>query len=179
MTQICVTCGTQFPPSGETPRSCPICQDDRQFIGPQGQEWISLDDLRKTHRNVFFEKAGAFGGFTQSRSSELDRGRCSCKDRAANCRPLPMYSYFLSLIKLATNPRSCTALPAAAVSSCETVRGRLLWQAIAAGVAFEIPRISCDNWNRSRFEPLCANDIGCSTGAPAGHSRLPPNGKTD
>ena len=45
MTQICVTCGTQFPPSGETPRSCPICQDDRQFIGPQGQEWISLNDI--------------------------------------------------------------------------------------------------------------------------------------
>jgi hypothetical protein len=56
MTEICVTCGTQFPPSNENPRSCPICLDERQFIGPQGQEWISLDQLRKTHRNVFFEE---------------------------------------------------------------------------------------------------------------------------
>ena len=62
MTQICVTCGTQFPPSGETQRSCPICRDERQFIGPQGQEWISLDELRKTHRNVFFEEGWSLWG---------------------------------------------------------------------------------------------------------------------
>jgi hypothetical protein len=62
MTQICVTCGTQFPPSGETPRSCPICQDDRQFIGPNGQEWISLDELRITHHNVFFEEGWCLWG---------------------------------------------------------------------------------------------------------------------
>ena len=62
MTQICVTCGTQFPPSGETPRSCPICQDDRQFIGPNGQEWISLDELRKRHRNFFFEEGWCLWG---------------------------------------------------------------------------------------------------------------------
>ena len=62
MTQICVTCGTQFPPSGETPLNCPICQDDRQFIGAHGQEWISLDELRKTHRNVFFEEGWCLWG---------------------------------------------------------------------------------------------------------------------
>ena len=56
MTQICVTCGTQFPASSEPPRNCPICRDERQFIGPNGQEWISLEDLRKTHRNFFFEE---------------------------------------------------------------------------------------------------------------------------
>ena len=62
MTEICVTCGTQFPPSNEIPRSCPICRDERQFIGPQGQEWISLDQLRKTHRNVFFEEGWSLWG---------------------------------------------------------------------------------------------------------------------
>jgi hypothetical protein len=56
MTQICVTCGTQFPASSEPPRNCPICRDERQFIGPNGQEWISLEDLRKAHRNFFFEE---------------------------------------------------------------------------------------------------------------------------
>lgn len=56
MAQICVTCGTQFATSNEIPRGCPICRDDRQFIGPQGQEWITLDELRKTHRNFLFEE---------------------------------------------------------------------------------------------------------------------------
>src|SRR6201988_910512 len=56
MTIICATCGTQFAPSDETPRSCPICRDERQFIGPQGQQWTSLEELRKTHRNFFFEE---------------------------------------------------------------------------------------------------------------------------
>jgi hypothetical protein len=56
MNEICVTCGTQFPSSNEIPRSCPICRDERQFIGPQGQEWIRLDELQKTHRNFFFEE---------------------------------------------------------------------------------------------------------------------------
>jgi hypothetical protein len=56
MTQICVTCGTQFPASDEPPRNCPICQDERQFIGPHGQEWITLEELQKTHRNFFFEE---------------------------------------------------------------------------------------------------------------------------
>ena len=56
MTHICVTCGSQFPPSNEPPRECPICRDERQFIGHQGQEWISLEHLQKTHRNVFFQE---------------------------------------------------------------------------------------------------------------------------
>jgi hypothetical protein len=56
MTQICVTCGTQFQASKEPPRDCPICRDERQFIGPNGQEWITLEELRKTHRNFFFEE---------------------------------------------------------------------------------------------------------------------------
>lgn len=62
MAEICVTCGTQFPPSGGTPRSCPICQDDRQYIGEGGQQWISLDELRKTHRNFFFEEGWRLWG---------------------------------------------------------------------------------------------------------------------
>lgn len=56
MPQICVTCGTQFQVSNEPPRDCPICRDERQFIGPNGQEWTTLDELRKTHRNFFFEE---------------------------------------------------------------------------------------------------------------------------
>lgn len=51
---ICVTCGTQFPPAGEPPAGCPICEDDRQYIHHErGQQWTSLSDLMSRHRNRF------------------------------------------------------------------------------------------------------------------------------
>jgi glyoxylase-like metal-dependent hydrolase (beta-lactamase superfamily II) len=50
-TFICVTCGTQYPPSAEPPAACPICDDDRQYVGPNGQQWITLADLRASHTN--------------------------------------------------------------------------------------------------------------------------------
>jgi hypothetical protein len=62
MSYICVTCGTRYPISSEPPRSCPICQDERQYVGPLGQRWVSLDDLQKTHRNVFFEEGDKLWG---------------------------------------------------------------------------------------------------------------------
>src|SRR5215213_11709814 len=54
-TFVCMTCGTQYPPSESAPSSCPICEDDRQYIGHDGQRWITLSELRATHRNGFTE----------------------------------------------------------------------------------------------------------------------------
>ena len=48
---ICVTCGQQYPESEEPPRSCPICEDDRQYVNPRGQSWITLERLAREHRN--------------------------------------------------------------------------------------------------------------------------------
>ena len=48
---ICVTCGTQFPPSAESPASCPISEDDREYIGPDGQQWTTMPALRASRRN--------------------------------------------------------------------------------------------------------------------------------
>ena len=48
---ICVTCGTQYPPATEPPADCPICLDPRQYLGPRGQEWTTLEELRRTHEN--------------------------------------------------------------------------------------------------------------------------------
>ena len=59
---ICVTCGTQYPSANGVPPACPICKDERQYIGAQGQKWITLDDLRKTHRNVFFQEGERLWG---------------------------------------------------------------------------------------------------------------------
>jgi hypothetical protein len=48
---VCITCGTQFPLSQQTPSSCPICLDERQYVGFNGQEWTTLADLQQTHTN--------------------------------------------------------------------------------------------------------------------------------
>lgn len=50
---ICATCGTQFPPSLNPPAACPICDDERQYVGAAGQTWTTLSQLRRTHRNMF------------------------------------------------------------------------------------------------------------------------------
>ena len=52
---ICVTCGTQFQPSNVAPSTCPICDDDRQYIGHDGQRWTTMAELRSTHANGFTE----------------------------------------------------------------------------------------------------------------------------
>jgi len=62
MSHICVTCGTQYPTSNEPPRECPICKDERQYIGGRGQEWITLEALQKSHRNVFFREGEGLWG---------------------------------------------------------------------------------------------------------------------
>src|ERR1051326_2312122 len=44
---ICRTCGTQFPPSKHPPSLCPICSDERQYIGYQGQQWTTLAQMQQ------------------------------------------------------------------------------------------------------------------------------------
>src|SRR5438874_7167533 len=53
---ICVTCGTQFAPSAEPPRECPICLDPRQYVGRKGQEWTTTDEPARTHENRVEER---------------------------------------------------------------------------------------------------------------------------
>lgn len=48
---MCVTCGTQYPDSESPPATCPICVDERQYIGHDGQQWTSLAELQKDHHN--------------------------------------------------------------------------------------------------------------------------------
>jgi hypothetical protein len=50
---LCVACGTQYPASSEAPHACAICDDERQFVPPSGQEWTTLAALRAGHQNQF------------------------------------------------------------------------------------------------------------------------------
>lgn len=43
---ICTTCGTQFTASAQLPDTCPICEDERQYVNPAGQQWTTLEELQ-------------------------------------------------------------------------------------------------------------------------------------
>ena len=49
---ICKTCGTQFGATDQPPANCPICEDERQYIGLNGQQWTTLELLQQDHHNV-------------------------------------------------------------------------------------------------------------------------------
>ncbi len=53
---ICTNCGTQFADSKHPPDQCSICQDERQYVGWRGQQWTTLDELRKSHRNAIHQE---------------------------------------------------------------------------------------------------------------------------
>src|SRR5918999_109048 len=50
MKPICTTCGTQFDERDAPPERCPMCEDERQFVGWEGQRWTTLEQLRLGHR---------------------------------------------------------------------------------------------------------------------------------
>ncbi len=48
---ICTTCGVQYAESALPPDRCLICEDERQYVGWDGQRWTTLRELQLTHRN--------------------------------------------------------------------------------------------------------------------------------
>jgi hypothetical protein len=49
---ICVTCGVQYAETQTPPEHCLICEDERQYVGYGGQQWTTLEALRRDHHNV-------------------------------------------------------------------------------------------------------------------------------
>jgi DNA-directed RNA polymerase subunit RPC12/RpoP len=54
---ICVQCGTQFDEGAQSPTSCPICEDERQFVRYEGQAWTTLKRMAARHRNHLRDEA--------------------------------------------------------------------------------------------------------------------------
>lgn len=50
---MCVTCGVQYAPSAQPPDRCLICEDDRQYVGANGQRWTTLAEMRGHYHNRF------------------------------------------------------------------------------------------------------------------------------
>ncbi len=49
---ICATCGVQFAEIDGPPEHCPVCEDERQYVGWGGQMWTTLEALRADYHNV-------------------------------------------------------------------------------------------------------------------------------
>ena len=48
---ICMTCGVQHGELEAQPEHCPICEDERQYIGKDGQRWITISEMQKSYQN--------------------------------------------------------------------------------------------------------------------------------
>src|SRR6266581_340004 len=59
---VCIQCGTQFDATARPPSSCPICEDERQFVRHAGQEWTTLERLAANHCNRFDNEAAQLVG---------------------------------------------------------------------------------------------------------------------
>jgi glyoxylase-like metal-dependent hydrolase (beta-lactamase superfamily II) len=46
---------------GEPPDHCPICEDERQYVGLDGQQWTTLEELLEDHRCELRDDAGYLG----------------------------------------------------------------------------------------------------------------------
>jgi hypothetical protein len=54
---ICVTCGVQYPASAVPPARCPICDEERQYVGWSGQQWTTLAEMQAAgYRNELREE---------------------------------------------------------------------------------------------------------------------------
>ena len=64
---ICVQCGTQFDETAEPPPSCPICEDERQFVRHAGQEWTTLAGYRLIIKTGWKRKRRSYWALAQNR----------------------------------------------------------------------------------------------------------------
>ncbi|HXW44946.1 MAG TPA: MBL fold metallo-hydrolase, partial [Streptosporangiaceae bacterium] len=59
---ICETCGVQQRETPQPPEVCPICADERQYVGWGGQRWTTMAEIARDHAVVVREEEpGLFG----------------------------------------------------------------------------------------------------------------------
>ncbi|WP_266206175.1 MBL fold metallo-hydrolase [Pontibacter kalidii] len=44
---ICATCGARYASAKTNTDTCPVCQDERQYVGNNGQVWLSYNEVAK------------------------------------------------------------------------------------------------------------------------------------
>jgi len=61
MHPICETCGTQYAWSESPPASCPVCEDERQYVGWNGQAWTTHERMLAEYKLRIEDDAGLLG----------------------------------------------------------------------------------------------------------------------
>ena len=85
---LCVTCGAAFVPSAEPPSECPICLDERQYVGTQGQRWTTPAELRETHRTRVEEVEPGLTGVGVEPAFAIGQRALRVESRLWECVPL-------------------------------------------------------------------------------------------
>ena len=78
---ICVTCGVQY---GAPRDDCPVCEDARQYVPVDGQQWTTLEELRPSHTQRDPARGRADRRSAPSRSSRSASARCSSRTATRN-----------------------------------------------------------------------------------------------
>ncbi|GJM23373.1 MAG: hypothetical protein DHS20C15_32880 [Planctomycetota bacterium] len=55
---LCITCGTQYADRATPPEHCAICEDDRQYVGHDGQRWTTHAEVVENHTLRMEQHAG-------------------------------------------------------------------------------------------------------------------------
>lgn len=61
---ICLQCGCQYGESEQPPEGCFICQDERQYVNWNGQQWTTLEEMQQSgnyHNLIKEEGPGIYG----------------------------------------------------------------------------------------------------------------------
>ena len=100
MTFLCKTCGTQFPESDAPPRECPICEDERQYVPAEGQQWVAYDDVRSSHRAEIRDEQPQLTGIGMEPSFGISQRALLVESQGGNvlwdCLPLLSLAFLVA-----------------------------------------------------------------------------------
>jgi glyoxylase-like metal-dependent hydrolase (beta-lactamase superfamily II) len=55
---MCMQCGVQYAASDTPPKSCVVCEDERQYVRWAGQGWTTMEELAGDHKVVLKDEDG-------------------------------------------------------------------------------------------------------------------------
>ncbi|CAF0974949.1 unnamed protein product [Adineta ricciae] len=65
---VCTNCGIQYPLASIPPAHCLICEDERHYVGKNGQAWTTREELLGNYKNQFkLEENGLYSIWTEPR----------------------------------------------------------------------------------------------------------------
>ncbi|HLH47233.1 MAG TPA: hypothetical protein VKV25_08740 [Acidimicrobiales bacterium] len=81
---ICCTCAVQQADSEAPPDRCPICDDERQYVGWDGQRWTTAEDIAAEHRSVIREEEASLVGVGLEPAFGIDQRALLLRTPAGN-----------------------------------------------------------------------------------------------